>query len=67
MSFPMKHPRFEIEDRIYAKKRNRILGHNMPWIQFYRRVERVFLLLLHGRFKFVGQKIKSIGKANIET
>ncbi len=67
MKFPMKHPRFLINDVIYEKKGNRITGHNMPVIQFARRIERIFLLLRHGRIKYLIGKVRNIGKPHCET
>lgn len=67
MEFPIRHPKFVIDDQIYGKKRNRIMGHNMPLIQFYRRMERIFLLISHKRYAYMIKKIKALGKKRIET
>jgi hypothetical protein len=48
MDFPMKHARFVIPDIEYEKKRNRIMGYNTPIISFWRKIETVFLLIVHG-------------------
>lgn len=67
MEFPIKHPRFIMEDKTYGRKRNKILAYNMPAIQFIRRIERIYLLITKKRFKYIIEKIRKVGKQRIET
>lgn len=48
MDFPLKHTDFVIPDIAYEKKRNRIMGHNAPFVSFYRKCVRAIKKIIHG-------------------
>lgn len=57
MHFPLKHPKYVVADVYYEKKRNRIMGYNHPFICFYRKVERAFLMIRFGKINKLVNKI----------
>lgn len=58
LEFPLKHAKYVIPDEDYEKERNRILGVGHPMISFFRKIERVLLVLSDGDFKYIIKKIK---------
>lgn len=56
--FPLKHPRYVMNDVFYTKKARRIMGFGHPIVNFYRKIERTFLMMIHGDFRKVVYKIK---------
>lgn len=54
--FPMKHPKYVVEDRFYEKKLYRIMGRN-PIISFYRRCEEVTKFLYFGEYRRLIRKV----------
>lgn len=66
VEFPLRHTRYMIPDLKYEKKIDRLGAYNAPCIRFFRRIERVILLLLHGKlFSVLEKKRKSRG--SVET
>ena len=57
IDFPLKHNDFIIPDVAYEKKRNRIMGHNHPFVSFYRKCVRAFKMFMHGDLKRLFKKI----------
>lgn len=58
LNFPLTHPKFVIPDIFYEKKRNRIMAYNYPFILFFRKIQRAFLLAIHGKLlKKINKKI----------
>ena len=57
IDFPLKHNDFIIPDVAYEKKRNRIVGHNHPFVSFYRKCVRAFKIFMHGDLKRLFKKI----------
>lgn len=51
LEFPLKHAKYVIADEKYDKKRNRIMGNNVPLVKLYRTLETAVLRLRHGQFK----------------
>lgn len=49
LEFPLKHAKYVIPDIEYEKHRNRIMGYNTPFISFFRKCERFFILFFSGR------------------
>lgn len=64
IDFPLKHARYVIPDVGYEKKRNRIMGYNTPVIAVFRKLERVWIKIKKGDFKYIVSKI--ISKRTIE-
>ena len=50
VQFPLKHPRYMVEDRIFENRCDRMYGYHRPWIGLTRRIEHMFLLIVNGRF-----------------
>lgn len=65
--FPLRHPRYVIEDTEYLDRVYRILGWGKySWVKVFRSFEELFLSLLYGDFRHIGESIvhrlkKSIG------
>lgn len=57
LEFPLKTAKYVIPDIDYEKKRNRIMAYNMPAIEAYRKMERVFIKLRHGEILYILKKI----------
>ena len=57
LSFPLTHPQYVIPDVEYEKKRNQIMGYNTPCRAIIRKIERVWLMLIHGNAKGIAQRI----------
>lgn len=51
IDFPLKEAKYVIPDVEYEKQRNRIMGYNYPLIYCLRKVESLFLMVLHGQMK----------------
>lgn len=49
--FPLKHPPYVIEDMVFLKKINRIMGNGHPIVSYYRFFESIFYRLIYGDFK----------------
>jgi len=58
MEFPLKHPKFVINDIGFKKKVDRILGTGYPLVRLYRIIESVFYRILTGNFSSVVKGIK---------
>ena len=56
--FPLKHQKYVIEDVKFRKTLYRVMGVGHPFVQLYRRIESLFLRLIHGQFKSVGKSFK---------
>ncbi len=46
LEFPLKHPKYVIEDIGFQKKLNRVMANGYPLISFYRRCESLFYRLI---------------------
>lgn len=57
LEFPLKHPFFVIPDIEFEKKRNRIMGHNVPIINFFRKIETAYYYLRAGKTKNLINKV----------
>ena len=58
MEFPMKHARYVIPDEEYEEERKKNLGIGHPFLAFFRRIERLLLVLADNDWKYVMKKIK---------
>ena len=59
VEFPLKHPRYVIENVEYKKSVYRIMGWGHPWIKVGRSFEELFLNLRYGNFSIITQAIKN--------
>ena len=60
IEFPLKHPKYVIEDIDFQKKLNRLMGTGRPLVQFYRKIEKTFLIFKH---EGIGAMFKKVKKA----
>ena len=66
LEFPLKHAQYVIPDESYEKKRNRILGVGHPVLSLYRKIERGFLVLKEGDFRYLLKKIQLMMRRRLE-
>ena len=58
MDFPLRHPRYLIEDVSYKERLYKTNAWGHPWIKVGRSLEELWLNLRHGNFSFIGKSIK---------
>jgi hypothetical protein len=58
LDFPLKHPKYVLEDVEYKNKLDRIMGNGYPLVQFYRLVESIFYRALSGDFSSIKKGVK---------
>lgn len=51
LDFPLKHPRYVIEDVAYQKRRYKVMGWNHPWTKIAYSLEELWINLRKGNFK----------------
>lgn len=56
--FPLKHPPYVIEDLVFLKKYNRIMGIRHPFVRIYRKCESVTYRMLAGDFSMFKRMLK---------
>lgn len=59
VEFPLKHPRYVIENLAYKKSVYRIMGWGHPWIKMCRSLEELFLNLRYGNFSIITKAVKN--------
>lgn len=59
MNFPLKHPRYIIENVEYKKRMFRIMAWGHPWIKIGRSFEELYLNIRHGNFSNIPKAIKN--------
>lgn len=59
IDFPLKHPKYMINDVKYQEQLYRVMGFGHPWVQLWRRVEKAFLMIRHEGVSALVRKIKS--------
>lgn len=59
IEFPLKHPKYMINDVEYQKQLFRVMGTGHPMIQMWRKIEKAFLILKHEGFASLIKKLKS--------
>lgn len=57
--FPLKHPRYVIENVTYKKSVYRIMCWDHPWIKIGRSFEELFLNLKYGNFSIITKAVKN--------
>ena len=57
VDFPLKHPRYVIENTAYKESVYRIMGWRHPWIKIARSFEELFLNLRYGNFSLIKDAI----------
>ena len=58
VDFPLKHPRYVVENTAYKERVYRIMGWRHPWIKVARSFEELFLNLRYGNFKLITQAVR---------
>lgn len=58
IAFPIKHPQFVIEDKAYIKLEKKYLGSSNLVAKFFRKAERLFLLLIHGDLRRIKNAVR---------
>lgn len=59
IDFPLRHPKYVIEDVAYEKQLFRLMGSGHPFVQFYRRIEKALLIVRHEGLKSLTRKLKN--------
>lgn len=59
LEFPLKHPKYVIPDQKYRMYEEKVLGRGRPLLSFFRRIERIFLILKFKGIKGMLKKIKN--------
>ena len=59
VDFPLRHPRYVIENVAYKEKVYRIMGWDHPWIKIGRSFEELFLNLKYGNFSIITKAVKN--------
>ncbi len=57
VEFPLKHPRYVIEEVGYWKRMYKANGWDCPWVKIGRSLEELFLNLRYGNWSFIGHSI----------
>ena len=57
LSFPLKHPRYVIENVEYKERLYRTNGWNHPWIKISNSLEELWLNLRYGQFRNISRSI----------
>lgn len=58
LEFPLKHPKYVLEDVAYKKKLDRIMGKGYPMVQFYRLTESIMYRIKKGDFASIIKGLK---------
>ena len=59
IEFPLKHPKYVINDVEFQKKLFRVMGTGHPMVKFWRRIEKTFLIIRHEGLGALVRKLKS--------
>lgn len=59
LEFPLKHPKYVIEDTNYKAKVDRIIANGFPLVQLYRRIESIIYRSLHRDFSFISKAFRT--------
>jgi hypothetical protein len=53
LDFPLKHPRYMVNDLEFKKKLDRLMGDGYPLVKFYRLLESITYRIIRGDFKSI--------------
>jgi hypothetical protein len=56
--FPLKHPKYVVNDLEFKKKLDRVMGDGYPFVQLYREIESLIYRIVGGDFKSIKKGIK---------
>ena len=57
IDFPLKHPKYMVEDLDFRRRLNRIMGKGHPWVRRWRLFEKAWLILKYEGIKSLWRKI----------
>ena len=57
LQFPLRHPRYVIEDVDYKERRYKVLGWNHPWVKVQYSLEELWLNLKRGNLAVIGRSV----------
>ncbi len=57
LAFPLRHPKYVIENVAYKERRYKVLGWNHPWTKMGYSLEELWLNLKTGHFAFIGRSV----------
>ena len=57
LDFPLRHPKYVIENVEYLDRRNKTMGWNHPWVKVGYSLEELWLNLKAGNFAFIGKSL----------
>ena len=57
LEFPLRHPKYVIENVEYKERRYKVLGWNHPWTKMSYSLEELWLNLKAGNFMFIGKSL----------
>ncbi|MCR4900459.1 MAG: hypothetical protein K5907_06560 [Treponema sp.] len=58
IDFPLKHPKYMVENLEFRKKLNRIMGKGHPLVTFWRKIEKSWLIIKYEGFSALIKKVK---------
>ena len=58
LQFPLRHPRYVIENVAYKERRYKVLGWNHPWTKVCYALEELWLNIRHGQWATIGKALK---------
>lgn len=58
INFPLKHPKYIINDIEYKRKLDRLMGKGHPWVRFFRTIESITYRIIYGDFKSIFKGLK---------
>jgi hypothetical protein len=58
INFPLKHPKYIINDIEYKRKLDRLMGNGHPWVRFFRTIESITYRIIYGDFKSIFKGLK---------
>jgi hypothetical protein len=57
LSFPLRHPRYVIENVAYKERRYKVLGWNHPWTKVCYSLEEFWLNMRYGNWRFIAHSL----------
>ena len=58
LDFPLRHPRYVVENVEYKDRLYRTMGWGHPWIKAGRSLEELWLSLRHGQFRHIADALR---------
>ncbi|NLF42032.1 MAG: hemolysin activation protein [Bacteroidales bacterium] len=58
LDFPLKHPKYIINDVEFKKKLDRLMGNGHPCVRFFRTIESITYRIIYGDFKSIFKGLK---------